>query len=81
MELSQIDGRLIVDDCPGLSLGPHIKIGGQKRVWKCAFQNGAYVLKAIMASGQALSRISREIEIMQSCDSPYLPRFGPLSLH
>jgi len=80
MELSQIDGQIFVADCPGLALGPHLKIGGQKSVWRCAFQNQAYVLKAIMASDRALRRVAREIEIMQRCDSRYLPKFGPISL-
>ncbi len=80
MELSQIDGQIFVADCPGLALGPHLKIGGQKSVWACAFQNQAYVLKAIMASDRALRRVAREIEIMQRCDSLYLPKFGPISL-
>jgi eukaryotic-like serine/threonine-protein kinase len=80
MELSQIDGQIFVADCPGLALGPHLKIGGQKSVWACAFQNQAYVLKAIMASDRALRRVVREIEIMQRCNSPYLPKFGPVSL-
>ena len=80
MELSQIDGQIFVADCPGLALGPHLKIGGQKSVWACAFQNQAYVLKAIMASDRALRRVAREIEIMQRCDSRYLPKFGPISL-
>jgi serine/threonine protein kinase len=80
MELSQIDGQVFVADCAGLALGPHLKIGGQKSVWACAFQNQAYVLKAIMASDRALRRVAREIEIMQRCDSRYLPKFGPISL-
>jgi serine/threonine protein kinase len=80
MELSQIDGQIFVADCPGLALGPHLKIGGQKSVWACAFKNQAYVLKAIMASDRALRRVAREIDIMQCCDSRYLPKFGPISL-
>ena len=31
MELSQIDGQIFVSDCPGLALGPHLKIGGRNR--------------------------------------------------
>lgn len=80
MELSQIDGQIFAADCPGLALGPHLKIGGQKSVWACAFENQAFVLKAIMASDRALRRVAREIEIMQRCNSTYLPQFGPLSL-
>lgn len=79
-ELGQVDPQLIINHCPGLSLGPHLKIGGQKRVWRCAFNGDAYVLKAIMASDRALRRVKREIEIMRKCDSPYLPNFGPLPL-
>ena len=80
MELSQVDGQVFVHDCPGLAVGPDIKLGGQKRVWHCAYQNRAYVLKAIMASDRALRRAEREISIMQRCSSPYLPKFGPLAL-
>lgn len=46
MELSQIDPKVIVDDCWGLVVGEHLKTGGQKRVWRCAFNSRAYVLKA-----------------------------------
>jgi len=80
MQLSQIDGQIFVADCPGLALGPLLKIGGQKSVWTCAFQGQAFVLKAIMASERALRRVAREIEIMERCDSRYLPKFGPISL-
>jgi eukaryotic-like serine/threonine-protein kinase len=80
LELSQIDVRLIANNCPGLSLGPHLKFGGQKAVWRCAYAGGAYVLKAITSSDRSLRRIVREIEIMQKCRSPYLPVFGPLSM-
>jgi len=80
MELSQIDGQVFVSDCPGLALGPFLKKGGQKSVWRCAFRDKAYVLKAIMASDRASRRFVREIEIMKSCDSPYLPKFGPIPL-
>jgi len=80
MELSQLDGQIFVTDCPGLALGPHLKFGGQKSVWSCAYQNQAFVLKAIMASDRALRRVAREIEIMQRCESRYLPKFGPISL-
>lgn len=79
-ELSQVEARLFVADCPGLSMGPHLKTGGQKRVWRCAFEGDAYVLKAIMAGDRALRRVRREIEIMRECSSPYLPKFGPLEL-
>ena len=80
MELSQINGEIFVADCRGLALGPLLKIGGQKSVWTCAFDGQAYVLKAIMASDRALRRVAREIEIMQRCESRYLPKFGPISL-
>jgi serine/threonine protein kinase len=80
MELSQIDEQVFVQDCPGLALGSFIKRGGQKSVWNCAFLGQSYVLKAIMASDDALSRVRREIQIMQRCDSPYLPKFGPIFL-
>lgn len=80
MDLSQLDAQKIVDDCPGLSLGDHLKIGGQKRVWRCAYDGSAYVLKAMLSSDRALHRLEREIQIMRECRSPYLPSLGPLPL-
>lgn len=77
-ELSQVDATLFAQDCPGLSMGTHLKIGGQKRVWRCAYNGEAYVIKAIMADARAQLRLEREIKIMRECDSPYLPKFGPL---
>jgi len=80
MELSQIDPKLIVDDCPGLVVGEHLKTGGQKRVWRCAFNGRAYVLKALLLDEETRRRVKREIEVMRVCSSPYLPRFGPIPL-
>lgn len=79
-ELSQVDGKFFVQDCPGLSLGAHLKTGGQKCVWRCAYQGNAYVLKAIMSHEKGLRRLEREIKIMCECHSPFLPKFGPLPL-
>jgi len=80
MELSQIDPQVIVEDCPGLVVGRHLKTGGQKCVWSCAYKEKAYVLKALMADDETMRRVRREIEIMMKCDCPYLPKFGPLQL-
>lgn len=80
MELSQVDPQVIADHCRGLVVGTQLKIGGQKRVWQCAYQQAPYVLKALMQDEQALRRIRREIEIMHTCESRYLPKFGPLQL-
>src|SRR5262245_63668024 len=80
MELSQIDPKIIAADCPGLVVGGDIKIGGQKRVWQCAYQQNAYVLKALMAEDSTLRRVKRELEIMKVCRSPYLPQLGPVPL-
>lgn len=80
MELSQIDPKIIVDDCPGLVVGEHLKIGGQKRVWRCAFNRKAYVLKALLLDEETRRRVKREIEVMRVCSSPYLPKFGPIPL-
>src|SRR5438067_5208943 len=80
MELSQLDPELIERDCPGLVIGRHLKTGGQKRVWHCAYRNNAYVLKALMGSDSTLRRVKREIDIMHICNSPHLPKFGPLPL-
>lgn len=80
MELSQVDPQVFVSACPGLSIGPHLKTGGQKRVWRCAYEGAAYVLKAILGNARALRRVEREMQIMRECMSPYLPTLGPLGL-
>lgn len=80
IELSQVNGKIFVQDCPGLSLGAHLKTGGQKCVWRCAYQGNAYVLKAIMSHEKGIRRLEREIKIMRECHSPFLPKFGPLPL-
>src|SRR5438128_6269162 len=80
MELSQLDPQVIINHCPGLIVGTQLKIGGQKRVWQCAYQEKAYVLKALMLDERTLRRVRREIEVMHVCESRYLPKFGPLPL-
>lgn len=80
MELSQLDPQIIADHCPGLVIGTQLKIGGQKRVWQCAFQQKAYVLKALMGDERTLRRVRREIEVMHVCESRFLPKFGPIPL-
>src|ERR1700735_654031 len=80
IHLSQLDPKTITNDCPGLVLGGQLKIGSQKRVWRCAYQEKAYVLKALMADDATLRRVKREIQVMHICSSAYLPKFGPLPL-
>jgi serine/threonine protein kinase len=80
IHLSQLDPNAITDDCAGLVLGAQLKIGSQKRVWRCAYQEKAYVLKALMADDATLRRVKREIQVMHTCTSVYLPKFGPLPL-
>jgi serine/threonine protein kinase len=80
MELSQIDPKVIVDDCHGLVVGEHLKTGGQKRVWRCAFKSRAYVLKALLLDEETRRRVKREIQVMRVCSSAYLPKFGPIPL-
>lgn len=80
MELSQLDPQVITNHCPDLVVGTQLKIGGQKRVWQCAYQQKAYVLKALMGDERTLLRVRREIEVMHVCESRYLPKFGPLPL-
>ena len=80
MELSQLDPQVIAKHCPGLVVGTQLKIGGQKRVWQCAYNQKAYVLKALMGDDRTLLRVRREIEVMHVCESRYLPKFGPLPL-
>ena len=64
MELSQLNAQVIANDCPGLVIGTQLKIGGQKRVWQCAYHQRAYVLKALMGDERTLRRVRREIEVM-----------------
>jgi len=71
---------IIVDDCPELILGQHLKTGGQKRVWRCAYKGKAYVMKALMVGQETRRRVRREIQVMRACASPYLPKFGPIPL-
>jgi serine/threonine protein kinase len=80
MELSQLDPKVISDLHPGLVVGTQLKIGGQKRVWQCAYEQKAFVLKAVIGNDKALRRLRREIGIMHLCESSWLPRFGPLPL-
>jgi eukaryotic-like serine/threonine-protein kinase len=80
IHLSQLDPGAITNDCAGLVLGAQLKIGSQKRVWRCAYDEKAYVLKALMADDATLRRVKREIQVMHACTSPYLPKFGPLPL-
>jgi len=80
IHLSQLDPNAITNDCGGLVLGAQLKIGSQKRVWRCAYQEKAYVLKALMADDATLRRVKREIQVMHTCTSVYLPKFGPLPL-
>jgi serine/threonine-protein kinase len=80
IHLSQLDPNAIASDCTGLVLGTQLKIGSQKRVWRCAYQEKAYVLKALMADDATLRRVKREIQVMHTCTSVYLPKFGPLPL-
>jgi len=63
MELSQLDPQVITNHCPGLVVGTQLKIGDQKRVWQCAYQQKAYVLKALMGDERTLLRVRREIEV------------------
>lgn len=80
MELSQLDAQIIARNCPGLVIGTQLKIGGQKRVWQCAYDERAYVLKALLGDDRALLRVRREIDVMHVCESRYLPKFGPIPL-
>jgi serine/threonine protein kinase len=80
IHLSQLDPSAITNDCAGLVLGAQLKIGSQKRVWRCAYKEKAYVLKALMADDATLRRVKREIQVMHTCTSCYLPKFGPIPL-
>lgn len=80
MHLGQIDPQLIANDCDGLVIGGDLKIGGQKRVWRCAYKERAYVLKVLLSDEATRRRLKRELEVMRICNSPYLPKLGPLPL-
>ena len=80
IHLSQLDPIAITRDCEGLVLGAQLKIGSQKRVWACAYEEKAYVLKVLTADDATLRRVKREIQVMHTCTCVYLPKFGPLPL-
>lgn len=80
MHLSQIDACLIATHCSGLIVGGDLKIGGQKRVWRCTYDGRPFVLKALMADKATLRRVKRELRVMCTCNSPHLPKLGPLPL-
>lgn len=78
--VTELDLKEVIKDCDGLIVGAPLKIGSQKRVWNCAYQEKAYVLKVLKSDEVALRRVKREIEVMHICSSAYLPKFGPIPL-
>ena len=78
--VTELDLKEIIKDCDGLVVGTSLKVGNQKRVWNCAYQEKAYVLKVLKSDDVALRRVKREIEVMHICSSAYLPKFGPIPL-
>lgn len=68
--------------------------GGQKLVFPCTIRARRYVLKLMLSAeaepdeesdantlaDEALARAQREVAILRDCDSPHLPKLGPLEM-
>jgi eukaryotic-like serine/threonine-protein kinase len=65
---------------PGLAIVGPVRAGGQKSVWRAAFNGQTYALKILSFNAEAAERAKREISIMQTCACPQIVRFGPLDL-
>lgn len=65
----------------GLQIDHRLGHGGQKAVWACTFKGLKYVLKLLVAEPGSEERAKRELEIYRRCNSPYLPKVGPLPLN
>lgn len=78
IDFNTFDPQVIVVD--GLTVGPRLGAGGQKAVWRCDFRGQAHALKVLAADDASTERAKRELEVYRRCDSPYLPKLGPLPL-
>ncbi len=78
---------------PGLmEISPPIR-GGQKLVFPCKLGNACFVLKILRSNlpakdrpgesappDEVFARAEREVAILKACQSPHLPRVGPVEL-
>lgn len=76
--------RRMVPSIQGLEEPLH---GGQKIVYPCVIEGSRYALKAMLVEcgdfedvPQVTARARREIGILQSCQTPYLVKLGPVPL-
>ena len=80
INLGAFDPQPIAANLPGLQIGQRIGFGGQKSVWHCSYQGTQYVLKVLVADPSSTERAKRELEVYRRCNSPFLPRVGPIPL-
>ena len=80
IDLRTFDPQPISASMADLQIGVRLGLGGQKAVWDCNFHARRYVLKVLAADSSTTERAKREIEVYRRCNSPYLPRVGPLPL-
>jgi serine/threonine protein kinase len=78
--LANLDPQPIVAVLPGLQIVQRLGPGGQKAVWECTYLGQRYALKVIIAEPGSAERAKRELEVYRRCNSPFLPRVGPLAL-
>jgi serine/threonine protein kinase len=78
--LATLDPQPIAAAQPGLLVGPRLGPGGQKAVWECTYQGQRYALKVLIAEPGTVERAKRELEVYRLCNSPFLPKVGPLAL-
>jgi serine/threonine protein kinase len=78
--LATLDPQPIAGALPGLQIGRRLGPGGQKAVWECTYVGQRYALKVLVAEPGSAERAKRELEVYRRCNSPFLPRVGPLAL-
>ena len=80
IDLAAFHPQLIAAAVPELQVSHRRGSGGQKAVWECNYLGQRYVLKVLVAEPDSTERAKRELEVYWRCDSPYLPKVGPLPL-
>ncbi len=80
IDLAAFHPQLIAAAVPELQVSHRRGSGGQKAVWECNYLGQRYVLKVLVAEPDSTERAKRELEVYRRCDSPYLPKVGPLPL-
>lgn len=80
IDLTVFNPQPIAVALPGLQVGRRLGPGGQKAVWECTYQGQRFVLKVLVAEPNSTERAKRELAVYRRCNSPFLPRLGPLPL-